>query len=221
MKLKEVDSLTKMRNTHLRDLAEQESRLSTLQMRKDDELLKLSDLLKSHHSLQQEIFEMEQKLKTASLQMQRHIDVGASDDKVESFAKEIASLEEKGFLLLERVEENELQSKDIRSFLSGLEITIIDIEGEALAEIEKLKHEVKNIELRVSALMEELPPAFKNTLLRTTAKKLAHGPFTRVDSGSCFFCRHKISKLDESEIDMQQILKTCTQCDRIFLPYGS
>ena len=221
MKLKEVDSLTKMRNTHQKDLSEQQNRLATLHKRKEDEVQKLSELLKAHHSLQQEMFEMEQKLKTASSQKQRLIDIGSADEKVDSFTREISNLEEKGFELLEQVEANETEAKDVKSFLAGLEKTIDEICEEALGEIERLQQEIKNTDLRIDSLMEELPQSFKNTLIKTTAKKLAHGPFTRVDGGSCFFCRHKISRTDESEIDMQQILKTCTQCDRIFLPYGT
>jgi predicted nucleic acid-binding Zn-ribbon protein len=53
------------------------------------------------------------------------------------------------------------------------------------------------------------------------AKNLAHGPFTRIDQGSCFLCRYKISRVEESEIDMQKALKICPQCSRIFLPYGA
>ncbi len=219
-KLKEVDSLTKMRINHLKSLSDQEARLATLLQRKDQELSLVSRLQSANHSLQQELFEMEQKLKTSSEQKQRFLDRGADEEKIQGFSREISSLEDRGFGLLEEIEANTQELERLRTFLAGLEETISEINAEAQTEIGKLRAEVRNIELRVSLLLEELPSDFRNLLLKTTAKNLAHGPFTRVDNGTCFFCRFKISKIYESEIDMQQSLKTCPQCDRIFLPYG-
>jgi predicted nucleic acid-binding Zn-ribbon protein len=87
-------------------------------------------------------------------------------------------------------------------------------------EVADQKQKVVQAQMRIKLIEDELPTDFKSVLERTLKKNLALGPFTRNENGSCFFCRYKISKLDESEIDMQKQLKTCPQCSRIFLPYG-
>ena len=98
---------------------------------------------------------------------------------------------------------------------------MLEIESEVAEEKGKLEKELHSISLRVDLLKEELPSDFRQVLERVSARKLAHGPFTRIEGGSCYFCRYKISRLDESEVDMQKQLKICPQCSRIFLPYGS
>ncbi len=220
-KLKEIDSLSKMRISHLSALSEQEDRLSKLFERRQERLLQTTMLKQAHSSLQQNLFDLEQKLKTASEQKQHLLDRGGDENKIKAYAHDIEKLEEDGFVLFESIENNSTELKDTKTFLEGLEKTILEIQSEVDADILEKKHEIQNLELRLKLLEEELPSQFQQTLKRAQSKKLAHGPFTRVDSGSCYFCRHKLSKNDEIEIDLQQQLKICVQCDRIFLPYGS
>ena len=106
-------------------------------------------------------------------------------------------------------------------FLSGLEKTYLEIEVEVKAEISEHQKGIEQSQMRMKLIEEELPADFRSTLERTLKKNLAVGSFTRIDQGSCFFCRYKISRTEESEIDMQKNLKVCPQCTRIFLPYGT
>lgn len=220
-KLKEIDSLTKMKNTHLRAKNEQEDRLSKLNDRRQEALLQSAKLKQDLITLHDELAQLEKKLKTASEQKQRLQDIGGDEKKIAQFQTEIESSEEQGLGLLAREEEIQTEMNDTRQFLTGLDKTILEIKEEVTEEVTKIQAELSNIELRIQLLQDELPSEFKSMLLKVTAKNLAHGPFTRVDQGSCYFCRFKISRIDESEIDMQRQLKTCPQCGRIFLPYGS
>lgn len=220
-KLKEIDSLTKMKNAHLRAKSEQEDRLSKLNNRRQEALLHTAKLKQDLISLHDELASVEKKLKTASEQKQRLMDMGGDDKKIQQFQTEIDSQEEAGLSFLAREEEIQNEMNEGRQFLQGLEKTIHEIQTEVTEEISKLQHELSNIDLRLNLLQDELPPDFKATLAKITAKNLAHGPFTRIEQGSCYFCRFKISRIDESEIDMQKQLKICPQCSRIFLPYGA
>lgn len=220
-KLKEIDSLTKMKNLQLKSKKEEEDRIKKL-VEKKDEAIKLSNSLKqSIIQKNSDIADLEKKLKTASEQKQRLMDMGGDEKKISSFVAEIEKLEESGLEYLTEVESIEAELSDNKTFIAGIEKTIKEIEDESRVEIDKIKQEINNADLRLSLLLEELPSEFKNILVKTTAKNLAHGPFTRIDQGSCYFCRYKISRMDESEIDMLKGLKTCPQCGRIFLPYGA
>lgn len=220
-KLKEFDSLSKMRINHLKNLSEQEDRLSKLLTRKNSTLEQTAKLKQEVFTLQQTLFECEKKIKTASEQKGHLMDRGGSDEKIASFQKELSTLEDQGFSLLEQIEQAENERKDLEGFLSGLEKTFQEISAEVQVEKETENKAIANLDLRLDLLKEELPSEYKSLLDKTIAKKLAHGPFTRTDQGSCFFCRFKISRTDESEIDMQKALKVCPQCSRIFIPYGT
>lgn len=220
-KLKEIDSLTKMKNGHLKAKSEQEDRLSKLNNRRLEAVSQSAKLKQDLISLHDELAQVEKKLKIASEQRQRLIDIGGDEKKIQQFETEIEGHEEAGLTFLSREEEIEAEIKDNREFMQGLEKTIKEIEDEVSQDVSKLDAEITNLDLRVNLLMDELPADYKATLQKVTAKKLAHGPFTRVDQGSCYFCRYKISRIDESEIDMQKQLKQCPQCSRIFLPYGA
>jgi predicted nucleic acid-binding Zn-ribbon protein len=123
--------------------------------------------------------------------------------------------------LLQILDTNEVERRDTQTFLEGLKKTYDEIASEVVLEVTRHRQEIEQLDLRQSSLLEILPPEYKDLLMRTLKKNPVHGPFTRIESGTCFFCRFKISRVDESEIDMQKKLKTCPQCGRIFIPYGT
>lgn len=220
-KLKEIDSLTKMKTSFLARMKEQDDRVSALNDRRQEKVLQTAKLRQNLISTTNELAEVEAKIKSHSEQKQRIFDVGGDEKKIAQFASEIEQLESRSLELLKEMEQTENDISDAKTFLTGIEKTISEIEAEVSVEIQNIQNELSNIEMRINFLMEELPSDFKSLLLKITAKNLAHGPFTRIENGSCYFCRFKISRIDESEIDMQKNLKTCPQCSRIFLPYGA
>lgn len=221
LKLKEIDSLTKMRTSLTLKVKEQEDRVSKLDERRQEAILQTTKLRHELVSLQSEVAELDKKIKIASEQKQRLLDMGGDEKKIETFGNEISVLEENGLEFLSQIETIESVLADQKQFMAGIEKTIKEIGDEAQVEIAQHQNEVKNLEMRITSLMEEIPSDFKRILEKVSSRNLAHGPFTRVENGSCYFCRYKISRIDESEIDMQKNLKTCPQCGRIFLPYGS
>ena len=221
LKLKEFDSLTKMRINHLKAVQEQKERLEKLNVKRQEQLDSTNTLKSELMTLQQKYFETEQKLKSAEQQAQRLKDIGGDEAKIALFAQEASLLETALFEMLERLEKIQLAMDEIKTFLAGLDKTIQEISTEVKAEIEIQDQAISQLDLRLKLIQEELPEDFRSTLDKTLKKNLAVGPFTRVENGSCFFCRFKISRIEESEIDMQRALKLCPQCSRIFLPYGS
>ncbi len=220
-RLKEYDSLSKARARLILSGKDQEGRLETLRKRQADSMAQLAGLKSSYIHLQQSLHEIEQKIKVQNEQRSRSIDQGGSEEKLRAYNKEISSLEEKGFSFLEDLDVNETERADLQGFLNGLEKTMIEIAGEVKEETAKFQNEIEQLDLRLNSLTEALPAEYRDLLMRTLKKNLALGPFTRVENGSCFFCRANISRNEESEVEMQKILKTCSQCGRIFIPYGT
>lgn len=220
-RLKEYDSLTKSRLGHLNAIKDQDSRVIALQKRLDESLAQLSNLKADYVRHQQELLELESQMKVLTQQKERWIDQGGPEEKRRSMETEIAKLEDHGLALLELLETNEAERKDSQTFIEGIGKTITEVRAEAKAEITNNEEAIRNLDLRLQGVLDVLPGEFKDLLLKTLKKNLALGPFTRMDNGSCFFCRFKISKNDENEIDLQQKLKVCPQCSRIFIPYGT
>ncbi len=221
VKLKEIDSLGKMRISHLKVLSDQDARVAKIIERKDLTTMQTASLNLEVRSLQQNLHELEKKIQVSSQQISNLMSMGAAEDKINSYRKELSLLEDQGLQLLEAMEEKKLECEANVTFLNGLEKTLVEIQGEAEADKIKAQDEIKKIDFRLQLLVEELPSNFQQIYMRTKDKNLAHGPFTRVELGSCYFCRYKMSKQEEIEVDLIQSLKTCTQCGRIFLPYGA
>jgi len=220
-RLKEYDSLTKSRIGLLGAIKDQEARMIALERRREESLSQLSILKSDYVRHQQNLLELENKMKVLGQQRQRWIDQGGDEVKLKSMGEELIRLEDQGMNLLELLETNETERKEAQVFIEGIGKTISEIQEEAKEEIKKSEDAIAQLDLRLESIREMLPPEFKDLLLKTLKKNLAHGPFTRIENGSCMFCRYKISRVDESEIDMQQKLKVCPQCSRIFIPYGT
>ena len=220
LKLKEFDSLGKMRIKHLKEIQEQQERLTKLNVKRQEQIDESSTLRSELLSVQQAYFDNEKKMNTCEEQAARLQDVGGDDKKIANYKKEAVELENSLFNLLEQTESIQLSLNEKKTFLTGLEKTFKEIEAEVNEEIKIHQLEISQADMRLDLIKEELPKEFQDLLDRTLKKNLAVGSFTKIDKGSCFFCRYKISRTDESEIDQEFKLKTCPQCSRIFLPYN-
>lgn len=219
-KLKEFDSLMKMRDLQEMQKIDQKKRITQLQETKQEYLAKKNDLNLRLHDINQQLFEIDQKLKINAQQSERLKQTGKNDLTLEAYHIDAAEQEEKGFALLALADIHRTKLEEVLGFLKGLDKTIEEISQEVNLEVTNLDTSMSNLKLRLGLIMEDLPLDYRKLLEKTLKKKLAFGPFTKLLNCSCFFCRFKMSKVDESEIDTQLKLKTCSQCDRIFLPYG-
>jgi len=219
-KLKEIDSLQKTLVTLQKQTKNEDERVQKLENRQNQNLEELNLNQKELINLQDQMAQIDKEISFKTLQKQRLWEMGGDEIKSSKLSLEIAELEDKGFSLLDKIEQIKGEIQDKKTFASGIENTILEIQSEASDEIKLLAQEKYHTQRRIELLTEELPPNFKDTFLRVKLKNLTHGPFTKNELGHCYICRFKISKIDESEIDISKNLKTCPQCSRIFLPYG-
>ncbi len=216
--LKEIDSLLRMKIKHEKFIEEENNRLTKLNKKLAESAEKLQIIKKSIFELQNVIYEIEKKLEVLTKQKINLFSVGKD---TLSLDQEIEKLEFKGLEFLEDIDKLKIEENDYQTFQLGLKKTIeeikLDVEQNVAAESKSLENTI----LRISLGLEGIPAHFKDTFQKVYIKNLSHGPFTRNENGWCYFCRYKISRIDESEIDLQQQLKQCPQCSRIFLPYGT
>ena len=148
LKLKEIDSLAKMRINYLRTKSEQNERISKLIDRREEAIMQTVKLRQETISINSEMADIDKKLLNSSEQKQRIIDIGGEDRKIQAFISEIALLEKRGMEFLFRQDEIENESEEAKTFVLGIEKTINEIQAEAKPELDKLEQELSNVELR-------------------------------------------------------------------------
>ncbi len=218
LKLKEIDSLLKDKSKGDQFILDEKNRLTKLTSQLDSSKSESESLKKEIFELQTQLFEIEKKIKLFSDQKDNLFSIGKDFSHL---LKEIDQLESLGLEKIEELEQLKSKESDAQIFQKGLSKTIDEISLEVNENVSQKNGELNHILLRIKLLEEELPQDFKNLFQKIRSKNLAHGPFSKNENGSCYFCRYKLSKIEESEIDIQKLLKQCPQCSRIFLPYGT
>jgi predicted nucleic acid-binding Zn-ribbon protein len=218
LKLREIDSLLREKKRIETNIDEENNRLTKLSSQLSFSLDESDKTKKELFSKQNILFELEKKIKTFSSQKDNLFSVGK---EFSHLIPQIDELETQGLDLLTEIEELQIKERELATFQKGLQKTIEEIQSEVTKTLIEEEKKIENILLRIELLERDLPQKISEVYKRTLTKNLAHGPFSKNEQGHCLFCRYKLSKVDESEIDIQKILKQCPQCTRIFLPYGT
>jgi predicted nucleic acid-binding Zn-ribbon protein len=200
--LKEIESLKKMQLTHEACIHEQEDRLLKLQER-----LKVQEL--NIQTAQDEIV----KIKSEIILLEKRL-----QDRLDEVTK--TNLESQQWDFMIRIEELEKSIMEDQTFIIGFTKTMNEIDIEAQEIIQKENQELKNLELRIKLLIESLPDEVQVLLKKLQSLNLKFGVFTSIQDSSCRFCRRKLSRVEEDEIDIKLKLISCASCRRLFLPYN-
>lgn len=218
--LKEYDSLSKREQQLLREIDQENARIDKINSLIESHLTRRKEIKANIVNKNSLILDNESQLKILSEQTTRLIEQGSSEEKIAEFQKKISDLEEESFSYLEEIDalENELQ--ETVGFENGARKTLQEIETEVKQLVQTKDQELELLKSHKNEILEKLPENIRNTLIKLSQKNLSHGPFTKIEAGSCMMCRFKISKIDENEIDVHKLFKQCPQCSRIFLPYG-
>jgi len=166
------------------------------------ETLTILDALKAESRV------LEDRLATIDRQLNQRLDPEAQ-----------ARVEDEGLSLLTRQQEIERAGDEARAFLAGYEKTLIELRSEIDANLAQARLQREQALARVASLREELPSEWRDKFDKVLAKKLAHGPFSRLLNTRCQFCQHAVSKVFESEVDVDLQLKACPSCGRLLLPH--
>ncbi len=130
-----------------------------------------------------------------------------------------AKLEEEGLALLERQDELEARAAEDEEFLRGFATTLEEIRRDVAAAVAEAASAREMARAEAARLSAELPEGWPAAFAKVAAKKLAHGPFSRLQGVQCAFCRFTVSRPFESEVEAQLLLKACPGCGRLFLPH--
>src|SRR6476660_101679 len=91
-RLKEYDSLSRNKITLQKAIKDQEERISTLENRRLEKMSQLTNLKSDYVRFQQELQDIEEKMKLLNQQRQRWIDQGGEEKKRLSMEAEISAL---------------------------------------------------------------------------------------------------------------------------------
>lgn len=218
--LKEYDSLSKREQQLLREIEQEKARIDKINSLIEGHLVRREEIKAVIVHKNSLILDNESQLKILSEQSTRLIEQGISEEKISEYQKKISDLEDQSFSFLEEIESLENELKESKEFELGARKTLLEIEDEVKEIIQNKKQELELLKSHKIEILDKLPENARNILLKLSERNLVHGPFTKIEGGGCMMCRFKISKIDEAEIDVHRLLKQCSQCSRIFLPYG-
>ncbi len=200
--LREIFSLLRSIDSLHQQIKTEESRLTSIANKKNralDEKIELTQKLHFHQSA----------LDTIELRLKQRLSADVQNQ-----------LEIEGFEHLEQIQHLHHELTDKESFLKGILNTTVEIQNEIEETNIPKKAEINSNLLRIEQLKNQLPSEAIVKLDELLTKNLPLGPFTSNQGGKCQFCLRSLSKIEESEIDVKLLLKTCQSCTRIFLPYA-
>lgn len=199
--LKEYDSLCREHVSMLKQKSDLIDRLKIRHGELAQAKSELQALMERYKSIDREITEIDRTLS------QRLSDQSKEEN------------EEKALNLLIAQQEVEVAREEKKTFLVGFEKTVDEITQDSNEAIQDLERKIDHLKKRMALLFSELPDDFKNLVERIQSKNLSIGIFTKIQEGKCAICRYKLSLDAQSEIDQKLMLKACSGCSRIFLPY--
>lgn len=219
--LKEYDSLSKRQQQLLSEIEQENLRLTKINRLIEEHLSRRHEIRNNISEYNTLILDKDSQVRLLVEQRTRITHQGASTEKLQDYQEKIEQLENDSFALLEKIEELEIELTETVEFEKGARKTLSEIEQEVSHTVQEKQTEVARNKNHLEEILSSgLSERVANVLKKLMDKNLTHGPFTKIQAGSCMMCRFKISKIDEAEIDVHRLLKQCPQCARIFIPYG-
>lgn len=225
---KEINSLTLQKTQILETILEEEKRVEFIKSNRADRSEELDVNENKLKELKFKIQKTENEISNFQRQLEKDkiaLNSVTSNQQLESLKKAIAhshesldGLENKGLELIEEQENVELEIQEAQLFLKGSLESLNEIKQEVQSFKAEKEKEIILLENRIKLLLDELPPLFQERILSVIAKNIPKSSFTRIKDGHCEFCRFSLSKIDISNIEDKLALKTCGQCNRIFMP---
>lgn len=215
--LKEIQSIDRLIKQH-REIIEKESmrkkHIVSLRNKREDEKRNLLERsIKNNAS----ISSLEESLSTLE---KKKNELYLTED-IQNHEKEMDSLSDKIFALMEENEHIESNINDCKQFLTGSLDTLSEIEEEIRISNQEDEKKIDNYNKRIDALLEDTPHELKNSFKRARDKYPHQIYLTRIIDQACEHCRYQLDSESIKLIDQAKLVQTCHQCERLFVPYDA
>lgn len=227
----EITSLDKKIHGHMQKINEEIKRIDFLTANIEKRKAELAELTDQINQLNVENGQLEKDLfqKTSALsKTKEHLSMATSQKQLDSLEKEIENLEpaislleDRGFELLEELEEKETLIADANSFLSGSANTLKDITHE----VEQIKTEeekqIKILEDRSLQLIQACDKSFQTAYQAAQEKFRFKAPITFIQGRDCRECSFAIDEGTRDSVDRNFNLEFCPGCSRLICPLAA
>ncbi len=229
--LKEIVSLLQEVSKRNESLAQEKSRITKIQAMRERSQVDRDHYKSRLINIKETLAKMEQetdklsnsidKANNALLTAKNEKELQLAQKQKDKNTLELNKSDNMAFELMEEVEKLDQEISDCNQFLSGSEKTVKEISKEVEDNNLPVIKEIEVYKGRIFLLQESLPSDVIDKLNRTIKKELTHGPLTKIESNSCFICRFKLTKVDQDQIEQHLKFKSCSSCQRIFIPNSS
>jgi uncharacterized protein len=228
--LVEIQGLDNKILVHQQLISEQRQRLLLLQnqIREKQELLsvhtreqiqKKLDLEINEQLLEQlnqKIARIKENLKSVTTEKQ----MLALESELSLLETQRLALEDKVFALLDNVETIEKTIPDLEQFLKGSQQSQTQIEQEASAIVREEEEKIKDLQLRIDHLLEQIPQEMRNVFLPVYQKFRFKNPLCFVENEHCNQCFFLINMNLNMMLEKGTSLELCPSCQRLLTPHS-
>lgn len=223
--LVEIQYLIREKDTLLSRMQNENGRISALQKRQKDAFANIENLeeenkkmsLKEKELTLSSLESMVEKLQSQLTMASNEKEANAIAETLKNKINEKENLEEIVFGLLEREEVNNLEIKNLKNFLNGLEDSIAEITLEVEKNTQEEKSKLHNTENRLKSLTVELS---KDTLtiFERALQKHPKNPLSYIAGLACKDCQMQLNSVLKTQVENMSSIESCPYCERILLP---
>ncbi|MEX1099494.1 MAG: hypothetical protein WEB87_03640 [Bacteriovoracaceae bacterium] len=229
--LKEINSL-EQKMASLTAINQEESfRVDKLKQKKDEALQDLEALELEERLLKQKSQKIENRLaaldsrgKKLDADLKGNFDGKQApllEKEKAKVALELEDLENQGLENLEKLEELEAAIQDKKTFIAGVAETIEEIGLEVGEIVVKNENAMKTLEKRIENSLQEVPANFQSVYSSLRKKAMPVSLFASIQNRKCSICKMSVDWEKEAKVEEKMLLKTCSNCGRIFIPKES
>jgi predicted nucleic acid-binding Zn-ribbon protein len=221
----EIMSLKSKILEYERNIKSEEKRISDLQAKRhltDDKILKLNEEI-----VQLNIKELEYKIDSLTSRLSKlknqvssvvsEKELSAINHEITHSQNELNLLETAYFSNLEKAEKHSVEILDLKQFLIGSLETLNEISVEVKISVNKNQHEIKNLQLRITSLLEQLSSSDRHLFLDTDKKFKDKIPCSFINLKNCSECKISIDSQTINNVEKFISVELCPNCGRILL----
>lgn len=229
--LKEIFSLKETKKQLLKDIDEENSRVTKLRDRKQDSLDNLNDLTEQLKQSKSELLNIENETNQLASMKERksqqldnlsdEAQISSMQNELNNIEEKLNFLEEKGLVLLEGIDGLEEEITKINEFLNGIDETIKEIQAEVKFVEDNMNKEIEILKDRFLNLKSQLTAEFISVFEKINKRDFPKSSFTRLNNLACEYCGMLTERSLLVEIDSNLRPTTCKGCGRLILPSRS
>lgn len=226
--IREIESLDRHIKGHLDNMEEQQKRISFIEGQREAKQEELRDLKEKAKAKQTELTNQENTLSKVDSQLEKtmhNLSAVTTDQQLKSlenekqkFEQQKNELEASVFKIMEDIESNQLEQKELSEFIEGSAETLHELQDEINASNQKDQKEIDQYQQRIDVILNDLAEPLLTKYKKAREKYRFKEPATYLKTDNCPKCGIAVSPSKKNDILYFKSIESCSGCGRILIP---